>query len=209
MSGFRVLPTAAERAEALAALQAVIFPTLAPDQRFLAEHYRHHVEMFPEGQFVAVADEGDVIGATTTLRVEERLAFEPHSFSRIFGGGWLSAHHPEGAWLYGADLGVIPEWRGRGVARALYAARQRAVRRLHLAGQATVGLLAGYGALADRMDAETYYRELLAGERSDPTISVQLRIGFRPRGLIPDYVSDPVCAGYGALLVLPADAEVA
>ncbi len=204
---FRVVPAAVEHAGALEALQPVVFPTLAPGQRFRAGHYRHHVKMFPEGQFVAVAGK-EIIASTTTLRVEGRLISGRHSFSQIFGEGWLTSHDPGGAWLYGADLGVIPEWRGRGVGRALYAARQRTVVRLGLSGQATVGLLAGYGALAARMDVETYYRELLAGERSDPTISVQLRIGFRPRGLIPGYVSDPICAGYGVLLVLPASVEV-
>ncbi len=204
---FQILPAASAHAEALATLQKAIFPTLAPEQQFRAEHYRHHIAMFPEGQLVAVAG-GEIIAATTTLRVGECLASGQHSFPQIFGEGWLTAHDPEGRWLYGADLGVVEAWRGRGVGRALYAARHEVVNRLGLSGQITVGMLAGYGALAGQMEAGAYYAELLDGKRSDPTISVQLRIGFRPRGLIPDYVSDPACAGYGVLLVLPADVAV-
>ncbi len=204
---FRVVRAAPEQADALAALQEVVFPTLAADQRYCAEHYRSHIGMFPEGQLVAVAGD-EVIGATTTLRVGESLARGRHSFPQIFGDGRLTVHDSDGAWLYGADLGVLPAWRRRGVGRALYAARQRLVRRLGLKGQVTVGLLAGYGALAGRIDAKRYYEELVAGERADPTITVQLRIGFRPKGLIPDYVDDPVCAGYGALLELPGSADV-
>jgi hypothetical protein len=58
------------------------------------------------------------------------------------------------------------------------------------------------------MRIETYYAELLAGARTDPTVSAQMRIGFEPRGIIPGYLSDPVCAGYGIVLVLPANREV-
>jgi len=66
----------------------------------------------------------------------------------------------------------------------------------------------GYGALQQQMTAEAYVAELREGARQDPTISAQLRIGFEIRGVIPGYIKDPVCAGYGIVLVLPADREV-
>src|SRR5207244_954016 len=106
-------------------------------------------------------------------------------------GGWLTSHQPGGAWLYGADLGAHPDYRGRGLARALYAARQAVVRRLGLRGQLTVGMPSGYGAVKAAMSAEAYYAELVAGTRRDPTISAQLAIGFEPRGLIAGYLDDP------------------
>ena len=110
--------------------------------------------------------------------------------------------------MYGADVGTHPDYRGRGIARALYAARHRAVRRLGLDGQFTVGMPSGYGAVADRMSAEDYYAEVVAGTRRDPTVSVQMKIGFEPRRLIAGYIDDPVCGGYGVVLVLPADRDV-
>ena len=39
------------------ALQRVVFPTLADEQRFKAAHYLKHIELFPEGQFVGLDDE--------------------------------------------------------------------------------------------------------------------------------------------------------
>jgi hypothetical protein len=48
----------------------------------------------------------------------------------------------------------------------------------------------------------------VAGARRDPTVSVQMGIGFEPRGLLADYIDDPVCGGYGVLLVLPAARDV-
>ena len=206
--GWRVVPTAPEHAEALAELQRIVFPTLDSAERFGAHHYRRHVEIFPEGQFVALAGEDTPVAATTTLRLNLDLNHPQHRFPEFLGGLALSAHDRAGEWLYGADLGVHPDWRRQGIARALYAVRQSTARHLDLRGQLTVGMLNGYGAVAGRMTADEYYERLVAGELKDPTVSAQMRIGFRPGGLIPDYVQDPRCGGYGVLLTLPADRPV-
>lgn len=207
---WRIVPTAPEHAETLAALQRQVFPTLAPRQRFEAAHYRRHVAMFPEGQFAAVAGEmpGIPVASTTTLRLDLDPDAPRHSFAEIMGGGFLTAHDPEGAWLYGADLGVHPDFRRRGIARALYAARHRLVRERGLLGQVTVGLLSGYGSMSEEVPARTYFHQVVTGVRTDPTLSVQLRLGFEPRAILSGYVDDPVCRGYGVFLVLPADRPV-
>ena len=50
--------------------------------------------------------------------------------------------------------------------------------------------------------------QLAAGDRDDPTVSAQRKIGFAPRGLVRGYVSDPRCGDCGVLLVLPAGHDV-
>ena len=202
-----VAPTRPEHADRLAELQCIVFPTLAPEQRFEAKHYRKHVELFPEGQF-CVLDGDRVVGMTSTIRLDFDFAHPDHAFADIIQGGWLTSHEPAGRWLYGADVGVHPEYRRRGIARMLYRARHETVRALGLAGQVTVGMPSGYGALKDRMTAQQYYDELVAGVREDPTISAQRKIGFEPRGLVANYIDDPVCDRYGVVLVLPASREV-
>ena len=196
-----------EHAAALEALQRVVFPTLADEERFKAAHYRKHVELFPAGQFVGL--DGDrVVAATATIRLNFDFARGGHTFADIIQGGWLTSHQPDGAWLYGADIGVHPDYRGRGLAQALYAARQELVWALGLEGQVTAGMMSGYGAIKHRMSAEAYYQELVAGRVNDPTLSMQQRVGFELRGLLENYLRDPICDNYGVLIVLDAAKDV-
>jgi hypothetical protein len=45
--------------------------------------------------------------------------------------------------------------------------------------------------------------KVIAGELFDPTLSVQLRRGFKVHGIIQDYVDDPSCDGKAAFIVWP------
>src|SRR5206468_9303788 len=138
----------------------ICFPTLADAERFKAEHYRTHLELFPDGQLV-VLDRDTVVGATTTLRLDFDFDHVTHTFADIIQGGWLRSHQPDGEWLYGADIGVRPEYRGRGLATALYAARQEVVWRLGLKGQVTAGMMRDYGAVKHLVTADEYYLDVI------------------------------------------------
>ena len=197
--GLVVQTTHAKHAEQLEALQETVFPTLAKNALFRAPHYLNHIRIFPEGQFV-VTDGDKVVGMTTTIRyhLDEN---HTHTFAEVIDGGFLNTHEPDGEWLLGLDIGVHPQWRGRGIARHLYDARQETVERLNLRGQYTYGMLSGYGALKETMRAEDYYAELIAGKRKDPTVSRQMANGFEAVKLVPGYLEDPVCDNYVVLLV--------
>ncbi len=206
-SGITIAPMQPQHAEALAALQPRIFPTLDPAQLFIAAHYHAHLARFPAGQFVALDGE-QVIGQTSTIRRFVDWAHYQHRFDVLLQDGWLTSHQPDGDWLYGMDIGVDPTYRRRGVARGLYDARQRLVRALALRGQVAGALLSGYGAHQHTHTAEDYLRAVQAGALTDPTLSAQLRVGFRVHGLLPDYVNDPACANYGAFIILPAEHDI-
>lgn len=206
-NGIVITQTQREHAEQLEQLQITVFPTLADEQRFKAPHYLHHISMFPEGQFVAL-DGSKVVGMTTAIRMDFDMGHGHHTFDEVFQGGWLTSHDPQGAWLYGADVGTHPEYRGKGIARALYHARQETVRKLGLRGQVTVGMLSGYGAVQSQYSLVEYFNELKAGKRTDPTITPQRRVGFEIRELVPNYLFDPVCSNCGVLLTLDAGVNV-
>jgi GNAT superfamily N-acetyltransferase len=199
--------TRPEHAQQLEELQRIVFPTLAEDELILAKHYLRHLEIFPEGQFV-ITDKGRVIGMTSTMRCTFDLANHQHTFKETFAGGWMTNHEPNGDWLYGLDIGIHPDYRGLGLARLLYRARHTIASQLGLKGQITVGMMSGYGAVSNLMSGQQYYSELIAGKRTDPTLTPQMKIGFEPIALIPDYLNDPVCGNYGVLIKMDIDKEV-
>ncbi len=206
-NGLVITPARPEHAGDLEELQRVVFPTLLDSERFKAAHYLKHLELFPEGQWVGL--DGDrVVAATATLRLHFDFDDRTHTFADIIQGGWLTSHQPDGDWLYGADIGVHPDYRGKGLAQALYAARQEVVWALGLKGQVTAGMMSGFGAVKHRMSAEAYYEGLVAGRINDPTLSMQQRIGFEFRALLKNYLTDPICDNCSVLIVLDAAKDV-
>jgi GNAT superfamily N-acetyltransferase len=199
-----VTSATAGRAAELEHLQQVVFPTLSATERLRAEQYVHHLKVFPEGQFVLLDGER-LVGATTTMRTTAEEGLRPHTFTEMSGGGWLTRHRPEGEWLYGLDMGIHPDYRGRGLSRVLYRTRQELVVRLGLKGQLTVGMMNGYGVVGGQVSGEEYYRQWVEGDRTDPTLTPQRRIGFQPIALIPGYLDDPGCGNFGVLMRLDAN----
>ena len=195
-------------AEQLEALQYIVFPTLAEEEILHAEQYKKHIEIFPEGQFVAL-DGNKVIGATSSIRYHFNAdANEHHTFFEIMGGGWFTTHEPNGDWLYGMDVSVHPDYRSKGIAKALYRARQYTCKQLGLKGQMTVGMLNGYSALSDHLTIEEYYQKVKNHELFDPTVSVQEKVGFEIVGLMKDYLNDPTCGNAGAVIVLDVNKTI-
>ncbi len=197
----------AKHVEELEELQRIVFPTLLDEERFHAAQYLKHIEIFPEGQLM-VLFQGKVIAATSTLRYNFDMNSPYHQFSDIMGGGWLTTHQPNGAWLYGLDVSVHPAHRGKGLARLIYRTRHEIVTSLKLKGQVIVGMMSGYGKLKESLSAEEYFEKIKSKELFDPTVSVQMKMGFEPQLLIPNYLSDPICDDYGILLTLDKNKHV-
>ena len=207
-SGIRITNMMTSHAMQLETLQYKVFPSLAEDEILHADQYVHHLEIFPEGQFVAL-DDDKVVGATTTMRYHFDFDHpHHHTFKEVMGGGWLSTHDPEGEWLYGIDVSVDPNYRKMGIAKALYRARQHLCRELGLKGQITVGMLNGYDKVREQMTIEEYFEKVRDGELFDPTVNVQQKIGFEIIGFVKDYLHDPTCGNSGALIVLDSKKEV-
>ncbi len=204
-SGILLQNTRPEHAARLEALQQKVFPDLSPDEIMRAAHYLRHIETFPEGQFVFLDGE-KAIGMSTTMRYH--FSTEDHTFLEISGNLWMTTHEPDGEWLYGLDVGVDPDYRGMGLAREIYRARQETVRKLGLKGQITVGMINGYGKVSGEMTTDEYFEKLRKGELTDPTVSVQQRMGFEIISLIHGYLDDPTCGNCGVLMVLDATKEV-
>jgi GNAT superfamily N-acetyltransferase len=111
-------------------------------------------------------------------------------------------HDPDnGHTLYAAEVMVDPEHQGRGVGKALYAARRELVRRLGLWRIRAGARLRGYHRHAHDMTALLYAEKVAHGELFDPTVSFQIKQGFRIIGVVTGYLrNDPESRGYAALI---------
>lgn len=180
------------------ALQEACFPDPFPaDQRWQEWHLLAHLGRCPEFQLVAL-EGGQVVGSASSLVVSE-AAWQAHLPWEEATGGWeFAAHDPAGTTLYGADISVHPEWRGRGVGWALYQARFALVRSLGLARFGTCCRLPGLR--ASGLGPEEYARSVAEGFRSDPTMTPLLRFGLRWTGIVRGYMDDPESLDCGALL---------
>lgn len=184
---------------AVIALQGRAFPGMPP---WSEAQLRAHLRTFPEGQLVAEDVGGRVIGSASSLVILWDDYDDHAPWSEITGSGAFTTHDPKGFTLYGADIGVCPSARKRGVGRALYEARKALVRRLGLKRIIAGGRIPGYGAVADQVAPARYVAEVVAGERYDPVLSFQLANGFEVHGLIPSYLgSDRASCGHATLLV--------
>jgi GNAT superfamily N-acetyltransferase len=203
--GYIIQQTEARHAKALDALQRLVFPTLAEEERMAERHYLYHLEVFPEGQMIML-NGNEAIGMSSSIRYH--LTLEDHTFLGISDNLWFNTHEPDGDWLYGMDMGVHPNYRGLGLARHMYRARQDVCRSLGLKGQVIVGMPNGYANYAREMSLDEYYEHLLEGRIYDPTVSTQMRMGAEPQGLIHNYLDDPQCGNAGVLMILSVEKEV-
>ena len=163
-AAFTVVQSTLAMAPALEAIQRASFPTLAADELITAAHYRAHIERFPEGQLAVVTAERQLVACSTDFRTTFDFGHIEHRYIDAVDHNWLGRHDPDGDWLYGADVGVLPGYRRRGLARRLYEARHALVRRLRLRGHVAGGLLRGYGAWKARMAVDEYVARVVAGE---------------------------------------------
>jgi len=186
---------------ALMELNRAAYPTMAEDNVVWGEvHLMSHLRVFPEGQFVAES-EGSIIGAASSLIVDmSKDPLRHHTWSGITDSGFFTNHDPHGDTLYGADVCVHPDARGKGVGAALYEARRALCRRLNLRRILAGGRLWNYCEHHAQMSAAEYAHRVAAGELRDLVLSFQLHQGFQLRGVMANYLRDRRSHNYSSLI---------
>ena len=162
-----------------------------------------HLEVFPEGQFVAVeADSGRVVGMAASLIVPWNDYEIDMDWEAFTDRGTFRNHDPEnGRTLYGAEVMVNPQMQRRGIGKKLYQARRELVRSLGLLRIRAGARLRGYHRYASRLSAEEYVIRVVQKRLADATLSFQLREGFEVIGVVAHYLHhDPESMGYAAII---------
>ncbi len=199
----------AEWIEGAAHCERVAFPTANPRDLLSEADFAAYLEVFPEGVFVVVDDEADagpvVVGVGAGILVDFDFAHIEHTIWDVAGEHQCRNHDPRGDWYYGTDITVLPDYRGHGIGRALYDLRKDVVRRLGRKGIIAGGHLPGFAEVKHEMSAEDYIADVVAGLRSDATLTFQLKNGFGVYGVIQNYFADPSIDNKASLIVWHAD----
>jgi predicted amidohydrolase/GNAT superfamily N-acetyltransferase len=160
----------------------------------------NHIKVFPAGQLVAVVG-GRIVGAVASLIIKSgRDPYRAHTYAGITDGGYFHNHDPSGDTLYGADIYVDPDHQGMGIGAALYEARRTLCRRLNLRRILAGGRLAGYAERAAELTPEEYVQLVKDGAIRDNVLGFQLREGFVVRGILRNYITDPVSLNHASLI---------
>jgi len=159
-----------------------------------------HIEAFPEGQLVAVDGAGRVLGSASSLIIDWDDYAESARWSAVTGRGTFSTHNPLGKTLYGADMCVDPMARRLGIGSLFYEARKRMVRERGLKRMLTGGRIPGYAQVSEEMTPQEYVAEVVAGKRTDPTLSFQLANGLVVLDVVPEYLEDRESRDFATLL---------
>ncbi|MDH5672802.1 MAG: GNAT family N-acetyltransferase [Myxococcales bacterium] len=185
--------------DAIVECQRAAYGGFAEEDLCEARHYRMQLEAFPEGQYIAEED-GRVVGYATSLILELDDDSPWYSYAEITGVGTFSTHTPSGDTLYGADIAVRPDARGRDIAGRLYRKRKAIVERFNLRRMVAGGRIPGYARHAGRMTPEQYVEKVVAGELKDQALSAHLKAGYRVHSVHMDYLSDQASLNYATFL---------
>ena len=195
-----IRPTRAEDFGAIMELTRRVYPA---SPAWSEQQLASHLAIFPEGQLVAEDPvTGRIVGMAASLIVLWDDYTATDSWRNFTDTGMFTNHDPErGRTLYGAEVMVDPDRQGTGVGSALYAARRELAERLRLLRIRAGARLRGYHQYADRMTAREYIDRVVEGTLHDPTLTFQLRRGFRVLGVVPDYLRhDPESLGWAAVI---------
>lgn len=158
--------------------------TLPYNVRALEEH----IQRFPEGQFV-VEFEGKVVGFCLTFITNSKTVMGPHNWKDITASGTGKTHDPTGDLLYGMDICVDPDYRGKKIGERLYNKRIQLCQGLGLKGIVFGARIPGFAKRKKQYPTPEFYLEAVKAKKiKDPTVSFQMNNGFVPVRILPDYL---------------------
>jgi GNAT superfamily N-acetyltransferase len=176
-----------------------VYPGTPP---WTLEQLSSHQAIFPAGQFVALDRRGGMVGMAASLIVLwDDYEFDTNWRDFTANGTFINHDPARGRTLYAAEVMVDPERQGLGIGSQLYAARRDVVTRLGLRRIRAGARLRGYHRFAQQMSPHEYVTRVERGELSDPTLSFQIRRGFRVMAVASGYLRhDPESLGFAAVI---------
>jgi len=186
--------------DSIIAMTRAIYPHSVPWSK---EQLSSHLQVFPDGQFVAVESGSErILGMASSLIIlwdDYHIAADWRDFT---DHGMFRNHDPiQGRTLYGAEIIVDPSCQGCGIGSKLYVDRRLLVQRLGLLRIRAGARLRGYHQYASQLTPEEYVFKVVHEELRDPTLSFQLRHGFEVLAVVSGYLrNDSESLGNAAVI---------
>ncbi|WP_371505012.1 GNAT family N-acetyltransferase [Nitrosopumilus adriaticus] len=181
-------------------LQKAAFPYMAAEGVYWKpEQLKAHLQIFPQGQFVAEYNE-KIIGSCSSLIISLEPEYKEHSWKEACGDSFFKNHNPKGDTLYGADVSSHPDHRRLGVATKLYTARQELAITLNLRRIIAGGRLFNYCEYSKEFSPIDYVVKVKRREIKEPVLSFQLRNHFKFVKILPNYMKDPRSLNYATFI---------
>lgn len=186
--------------EPVAELLELVFYDMPTTDQYSATELEDIVEMFPAGTIIALHND-KVVGMGTGIFLSVDYHNLPATENELLYQNRKSAHTPDGDYYYGSDMAVHPDYQGNGIARAIYNRRKGVVITHNKKGFLAVAVLPGYAKYKHEIDIYSYLVKVERGEVFDPTLSVQLRNGFKLIEPIKDFFVYPRSDNWGAVIL--------
>jgi predicted amidohydrolase/ribosomal protein S18 acetylase RimI-like enzyme len=182
-------------------INKILKKTYSYDSPYTFDNIRAQLNHFPEGQVVVEYD-GQVVGFCMSFIINEKEVLGAHTWEEITGMGFASRHDPLGNCLYGMDICVDPDYRGMKIGERLYNERQKICQQHELKAIVFGARIPGYRKKKKHYPNPLDYLKAVESKRvKDPTIHFQMKNGFVPIGVMPNYLpGDLESEGYAVLM---------
>lgn len=185
--------------DAIIEICRTVYPTDTP---YTQEELEDHCQVFPQGQWVAVCGDANmVVGAHFTLRLRMADFHIDDPWDILTAGGSFLDHDPQGHTLYGADIMVHPAHQHHGLAHGLTDVARFLVQEERLWRMVGASRLPGYGKYRATWKVDQYVEAVLAGKVFDPVLSIHLKDGWTVVRPIHGYLQhDDESAGWAVVV---------
>lgn len=172
-------------------------------EEFSSKQLASRINLFPDGQFLALFED-KIVGFASTFIIDEKAALEPHTYKEITGNYMATRHNDDGDVLYGMDVCVDDDMRGLRIGQRLYNMRQKLCTDMGLKAIVFGGRIPNYEKQNKKtpLSVEAYVKGVAEKKYRDPVLGFQLKNGFEILDVLKDYNTyDKESAGYAVHMI--------
>jgi predicted amidohydrolase len=145
------------------------------------------IKKFPEGQLV-ICFNNQIVGCALSIIVDYDKFGDNHTYKEITGNYTFSTHNNKGDVLYGIEIFIHPNYRGKRLGRRLYDVRKELCEKLNLKAVVFGGRIPNYHKYVSEMKPKEYITKVKQKEIFDPVLSFQLSNDFHVKKVLTNYM---------------------